>query len=544
MGRPMGVRMSDIVEVRNSERKEYGASVWNQMEKPVTGLLAVGIVVFLLMIVVTNVFHFTYRLDADISSEVVLGKEIWLNKQIVPETWYISTEARIIGPLNFAALFYGMTHNMVLSMGLACCVMTLLIVCSMFYFGKSLGWKLWENLLFILMGLAVPVLFDFLEMLYLFACYYAIHVVNLFLTMGVYAEALREKKIRRGMLVLCTLLAFGLGMQGVRGMLVFYGPLFGMEVIRNLYRIYCKEKADKTDRLVSLWVVCLLLLNFLGTLFPVSIDQELSRNIRKGFQKLFTEVVPNMITAVGLEAANPLEKAALVFLLCVIILLGVDIALRMFRKETIGAAEWSFLIICASPVITALMMAFTTFETTERYYFMLTYAFAMAAVLAFIRLRTLRKRHLSKTVELLLAAAVAVIVVSNLFSIYIPIVKTEEPPQSREYEIAQYLEENGFQTGYSTFHHANNLTVLSNGRVRVAAVASLDRMNVCRWLSSSDWYVPNVPYEERTAYIVPEAEMENFAEFLKLHEKDLRFETQIGNYSIYSSAYNFSNMEY
>lgn len=86
MGRPMGVRMSDIVEVRNSERKEYGASVWNQMEKPVTGLLAVGIVVFLLMIVVTNVFHFTYRLDADISSEVVLGKEIWLNKQIVPET--------------------------------------------------------------------------------------------------------------------------------------------------------------------------------------------------------------------------------------------------------------------------------------------------------------------------------------------------------------------------------------------------------------------------------------------------------------------------
>ena len=55
-------------------------------------------------------------------------------------------------------------------------------------------------------------LFDFLEMLYLFACYYAIHVVNLFLTMGVYAEALREKKIRRGMLVLCTLLAFGLGM--------------------------------------------------------------------------------------------------------------------------------------------------------------------------------------------------------------------------------------------------------------------------------------------------------------------------------------------
>ena len=44
-----------------------------------------------------------------------------------------------------------------------------------------------------------------------------------------------------------------------------------------------------------------------------------------------------------------------------------------------------------------------------------------------------------------------------------------------------------------------------------------------------DWYAPAIPYETRTAYIIPEAEMENFEGFLALHEKDVQLETQIGN---------------
>lgn len=496
------------------------------------------------MIAITNIFHFTYRLDADISSEVVLGREIWDMKQVVPDTWYISTEARIIGPLDFAALFYGLTHNMVLAMGLACCVMTLLITFSMFYFGKSLGLKLQDNLLFVFMGLAVPALFDFLEMLYLFACYYAIHVVNLFLTMGVYVTAIREKRIKWGVFALSILLAIGLGMQGVRGILVFYGPLFGIELFRNLYRLYCRKKTDKTDGFISLWVAALLVLSFIGTLFPVSIGQEMSRNIRKGFQKLFTVVIPNMGTAIGLSAANPAEKIALVFMVAVIMILVGGILWRMLHKKEIEAGEWAFLVLCASPVITALMMAFTTFETTERYYFMIAYAMAFAAVLAFHKLRGEKSRLSGKILRCLLSLSIAVITISNLFTIYFPIMKADEPPQTKEYEVARYLEENDFRIGYSTFYHANNLTVLTNGKVRVAAVSSLDKMNVCRWLSSSNWYVPNVPYEDKTAYVVPEAAMEDFAKFLELHEEDIQLETQIGEYFIYSADYNFSTFEY
>ena len=155
------------------------------------------------------------------------------------------------------------------------------------------------------------------------------------------------------------------------------------------------------------------------------------------------------------------------------------------------------------------------------------------------------RQWLGNMFRLIISLSVVVIAVSNLISIYVPIMQAGTIPQLVDYEIVKYLEENNFQIGYSTFDHANNLTVLSNGRFRGAPISSMDKMNVCRWLSSSDWYVPNVPYEERTAYIIPDAEMEKFLKFQEAHKEDIKFETKIEDfYYIYSSDYNFSNLEY
>ena len=52
------------------------------------------------------------------------------------------------------------------------------------------------------------------------------------------------------------------------------------------------------------------------------------------------------------------------------------------------------MVISASPVVIALIVAFTTFEDSERYYFLLVYAMI------------------------------------NIFIIYLPIVKSQEPPDT------------------------------------------------------------------------------------------------------------------
>lgn len=96
--------------------------------------LAVGIIMFFVMICAVNLFHYNYRMNSDIASEALLGKEIWERGQLLPDTWYSSTEARVISTPNLAALFYGMTKDMALSMGLSCCCMTALILFSILFF--------------------------------------------------------------------------------------------------------------------------------------------------------------------------------------------------------------------------------------------------------------------------------------------------------------------------------------------------------------------------------------------------------------------------
>lgn len=511
-------------------------------ETIVTALLAAGILLFLLMIGISNLFHFNFRMNSDTAADAIYGKLVWETKEIVPDGWYIATETQIICTPNLAALFYGLTHNMVLSEGLACCTMTALILISVLYFGKVLRFQRKERLLFAFLCLMLPADYILLELSYLFASYYAIHVIILFFTLSVYLEGLRDKSIKWAKLAAGLLFALLLGLQGVRGILVIYGPLFGMMVIYNLYGIYCGKKKEKSDILISLWAAALLVVSFLGTFYPRSVGQDLSRNIRNGFHKLFTVVMPDMARAIGFDDSQPvLVRICTLLLFLTTIFWLLQLLYRMCRKEEVKTEEWGGLILLSSPVVSALILAFTTVESTKRYCFLFTYAMAYVTVLFYRKIG--QDKKLLYGLRSSVGIIIALLAVERLLHIYLPVLKAEEPPQSESYEVVRFLEENDFPISYSTFENANKMTVLSNGKIRVAAVATVEHMDVCKWVSYADWYAPAIPYETRTAYIISESEMENFEKFLAVHEDDLQLETQIGRYYIYSSDYNFSCLE-
>lgn len=518
-------------------------------ERILTALLATGILGFLVLIGITNLFHFCFELNADIASDVVLGKLIWDSREIIPRTWYVAAETRIICTANVASLFYGLTHNMSLSAGLASCMMTVLIVGSVFYFSGRGGICLTrkEKLLFGFLCLILPAGFHFLELLYLFASYYAIHIVTLFFTFGVYLEACRSGRIKWIKLAICVLPALILGMQGARGILVIYGPLFGMAGIFNLYDLYCGRKLHKKDMVVGLWTVVLLAAGFWGMSFPFAARQELSRNIRNGFPKLWNEVIPDMLRAMGFNGSQNLFSIVCTVVLTLIMgYLVIDILYRMCRKQEIDAAERGYLLLCSSPVVTAFIVAFTTVEDSDRYYFLFSFVMAYAAVLFFRKLKkdaVLGRGLRFELCHFILSLIILIVSIDRLNTIYIPVLKAEEPSRGEAFEVVCFLEEHDFRTAYSTFENANLMTVLSNGKTKVSAVGSLEKMDICKWMSSTDWYVPNVPYEERTAYVVPESQTGAFNAFLAVHGENMKLETQIGNFLIYSSDYNFSCLE-
>ncbi|MBD5548929.1 MAG: hypothetical protein HDQ97_16355 [Lachnospiraceae bacterium] len=164
-------------------------------EKKIATGLAAGSAAFILLIFITNLFHYNYHMNADIASETILGEVIWKSRQIIPDTWYPSTEVRIISIPNLASLFYGLTGNMILSSGLACCMMSILVLIAILLFIKSVEMTKAGGLMMVFLCLSIPSGLTMLELLYLYAGYYAIHVVILFVTLAMYASLIKERNI-------------------------------------------------------------------------------------------------------------------------------------------------------------------------------------------------------------------------------------------------------------------------------------------------------------------------------------------------------------
>lgn len=489
------------------------------------------------LMICTNLFHYCYKMNADIASEAVLARLIWESGEWLPKSWYTSTEFRIFTTPNLAALFYGMVHDMAIAMGMACVTMMLGILASGYFFISQFSFNRTQRLVFLLLCLIIPNHFVMLELFYLFAAYYAVHIIIMFLVLGIYARWISGKNVHMIWLVIMTLLPFTMGMQGVRGILVLNAPLFTIEILRQLYLVY-EKTWNRKGLSVTLWCALMLLAGYAGTILSFSVNQEMHRNIRKAPAKLFQVVLPDIQVCLGLVDMELEGRILCLIFLVIAVIVLISCVLRLCRKRCADQGIWIYLLFWGSTAITVLAVTFTTIESSQRYYFMLLFAMAFGF--------TCFVKYLSEKSSIL--AGVGYIMIFFLFvfqlrTIYIPIMQSDEPAYSEELEVCRYLEENGYDIAYADFERANTMTVLSGGDLRVAAVASVEKMDICKWLSSTEWYVPNVPYESRTAYIVTEAEREDFEKFYDLYKEEMWFDMQIGKFYIYGSDYNYSHLE-
>lgn len=503
-------------------------------------LFFLAIVVAVGMIVCTNLFHYNYKLNADIASEAVYARLIWESKEWLPKSWYSGTELRFWQTPNLAALFYGITHSMSLAMGAACIAMTVGIVFSAYFFINQFSFEKAHKLAFVLLCLVISNQFMILELTYLFASYYGIHVVILFFTLGVYIRLMSGKRKAAPFIVATVILSVMTGMLSVREILICYAPLFCAEAVRQLY-LYCTDKSEwknKKNLLIGVWCVSLPAASFMGTFFPYSIEQDISRNVRKGLDKLFNTVLPDLAECLGfIHSHSPEELLIFVLLIASIVSLILCI-IQVLVKRDAEHAVWSCLALWIAPVMAMFAVAFTTMDSSPRYYFVLLYALSFGTIYL-IKLSQKRSRIL----QAIGYAVVLILFILQTKSVYFPIMQSDEPPMTDAYKVGSWLEDNGYELAYANFSNANTITVLTGGTVRVGAVASVGRMDFCKWLNSTDWYVPNVPYESPTAYIVTKYEFDEFGDFYEKHQDDLHFATVIGMYNIYVSDYNFSCLE-
>lgn len=380
-----------------------------------------------------------------------------------------------------------------------------------------------------------------------------------------------------GKVAVSLLLAFLLGMQGSRGILITFGPLFGIEVIRILYRcITMKISANGNEGdsdaigkktkvcsnwMVSFWVTGLLVLSFLGMKTPFATGQDISRNIRGGLSKLFGVVLADTCKAIGFESGNHLRNIGLAVLVLCVCGQVVRLLVKMLQGKALQGAEWCFLVTAASPVVAAVMVAFTTIESSERYYFMWLFAMALAVVLlweqtivcgedgkdskrgecsvrsvrgvfSMIGLHRTGLQEVKKVVGVIVVLISLIVSAMHITTVYSPILKAQESTPSDALEVVRYLETNGYTEAYSTFESANRMTALSDGRVNVYALNSFENLDMCQWLTCREWYPEDgIADQSGTICIVPE---ERLAELDGLKEKGVEYDSleQMGSYWI------------
>ena len=514
------------------------------MTKIYNTLLILGIICFLALIFAVNLLHFTHDMNADIASCVVLTQLMGDSLRVLPPpTWISSAELFFISTPNVAALIYMPLGDANLAYGLACCLMTVGIISSIYVFMGQLGLKNPYKLLMVFLSLALPCIIDPISMLYLPASYYSIHVITLFISLTFYHGAIGQK-VKLPVFFLSSVLALLLGIQGFRGLLLIYAPLLSVELLRNIVALWKNKHLDKANVTVLSYTAALCVFSYIGTLFPISIGYPTGRNMRGGFNDLMVNVLPDLALLLGLNLPRSQPLHALPFGALLILSLAalayiMSLLIALLRNKELSDTEWAYLVLPASLLITIVMTAFTTTTSAARYYFMAIYTLALSTVMLMQRADSGRWRIIR---ALLLASAIIVACV-NISRVYLPILRSERPPQTALQAVADHLLAKDYAIAYSTFNNAGPISVLADNQIIVAAVADPGTLEISRWLNSWEFFPPYRPYEEHTAYVFTAAGAEAFQAYIAEngYTDTVVLDVQIGDYLIYSSPYNLTS---
>lgn len=484
-----------------------------------------------IMFIYINLVQYKLGLNADIAAEGLLAKVIWESKEWVPDEWYFSTESRLISVADCAAVFYGMTKSICLSMGVACIVAGTFIIGGAYYLCEELNFTPTQKLLFLLLLMVLPNNKDEIELLFIYAGHYAFHIGLYFFTLIIYLKMLKKKKISKAMASIVIMLHFVIGVQGVRGILMITGPLMAVEVLRCVYSFWKERKWEKTA------IVYVLLLNvtgYLGGKLPMSIGQPLSRNIRKAPQKFIQNVLPDFLSTFDWKHIPVMEKVVYMLLLVVVIYMTINIIVKGIKKEKIEEENWIFMNFFVSVFLTMVALVFTTVVSSNRYFVVIYLTIAMGVTILMGRGNSIIKSCL--------IFMIAILFVGNCSRFYKPMLTDKSYEEHIYMQVGEYLMAEGYDYAYADFEVANTATVYNDGKIQISAVNSFTDMSICKWLTSKNWYVPNVPKESKTAYIVSDYRLPEMEEFLHEHQDEVEFKTKIDIYNIYGSDYNYSKL--
>lgn len=484
--------------------------------------------------------------DSDLASEMILSDLLNKEGTIISHNWFYSTELKVVNLQWFyrlGLLIFPNDWHLARTFGMA--ITLALFAAAMLFFVKCAGLGragLW---------MVGTLLWPFGQHYLVYAIYGGYYLVYTFFYMLVLALVLRslnaDKKHCALQWVLACVITAVAGMNGVKQLMVFHAPLCLAAAILLVLALHSCGRTDwkaaldacrKEVRLLAASLVTAVaaaagyfvsnavlsrMYDFKSYNFIVwNRDEDwftLDRILMDFFHEFGYENGSGVFHFGGIAAAVGLLLGCWMFFCIVRLLLRLD---KLERNDKL-------LVLLLVAMLAVCGVAYTYFHEYYLYFWLMNMPVAIAVMAVEIKTEDFHILGARQLLGVGLAACFTLCAVSTVRQ------EQEHPYLAHKglNTAAEWLVDNGYTQGYSTFWNGNAMTELTSGKLEVWTLQSLDRDDVPNWLQPKS----HLTTDPEHPFLLIDTETDGLAENAKLIQYgDCTEVYNDGRYVIYDFA--------
>ena len=483
------------------------------MKRRIGLLLAVLVLITCMAVTIGNyAVYGKHNLDSDTCSEFVLAQLLNEEGRLMTDSWYYSTELRLISPLPVYQLSLALFDDWHAARVFANTVLLLGLALSLLYLARGAKCSMTSALL--CASVLVLPLTKYHAFLFIFGGCYTIWAIMTFIQLGLIMR-MDQRRLREP--VLLAILGFLCGLSGLRMLMMFVTPLLLCCVL-----MLCMELRDcgsmKEVSALPAWrisVGCALVAvtTFAGYLINAKV---LAENYHfKNFNGTYLqplemsvlgEQIVFLFRFLGYRLGSVLlSRAGIASLMAILLPFAGLLSTSLLMKREPPARERLLLLFAPIAVATGLVINTLTLEPIRRVPYAVAYYIPALLLLIFAIFWMLdRVAGRVKVLAILpMLALVGAFLISN--SVYRRNEMIKEPIEQEI--VAELLLEENCTQGYATFWNANVITEISDGQIEVFTMTDWENPVIYRWLQRTD-HVTRRP-EGRVFAIFDASDLEN-----------------------------------
>ena len=469
--------------------------------------------------------------NSDMYADMNLAKLMWQEKTLFPESWVFGNQLSVVSTPVLAAIFYGITKNIITSMAIASSVMTVLVFISYCWMLKPFT-KLYARLGSFAAMVAVVFVAgnpatdtNGAQLLFTMASYYACYLIAAFIVFGCYARLKLGVKTKSfvPVCIIGVLLSFGTGMQSLRQTAVMIIPLICCEIVLTFFdKFIKKEKLGKVNLYSAILVSVFSLANILGV--AVAKILPINQNTIFGSTELYIgKDIINNIVGSGKKLMLLLSvycdghaflKLYTLLVISFVVIITVLIIIKAVRNKEYSAVDILLFVMFASVLVIVVINAFTKLHIRSIYYFMTfpLFAICVCRVSEKISIVSTNKKLINILKYILLIIVSFSLVCASVIGVaIINIYQTKKNEIC--YEVSEFLESKNYSYAYSSFGDSGQTAVASNDTISEGSFLwyySATPLKPTTYLQIPDIFEKED--SEHSVYLFKESEYESYAE--------------------------------